>query len=182
MNELERIAYLRQELNRYNYLYYVKNEPVVSDQDFDALMRELQDLEARHPECADPNSPTARVGSDLNNEFQQVAHQYPMLSLGNTYNRGEVGAFYERVAAGLEGEPFEICCELKFDGLSIALIYENGQLVRAVTRGDGVRGDDVTANVRTIKSIPLTLSPGSGWPSLGRLEIVVMAIAGQRRP
>ena len=164
MNELERIAYLRQELNRYNYLYYVKNEPVVSDQDFDALMRELQDLEARHPECADPNSPTARVGSDLNNEFRQVAHQYPMLSLGNTYNRGEVGAFYERVAAGLEGEPFEICCELKFDGLSIALIYENGQLVRAVTRGDGVRGDDVTANVRTIKSIPLTLSPGSDWP------------------
>ena len=169
MNEQERILELRCELHRHNYNYYVNNAPEISDQAFDGLMRELQELEARHPEMADPNSPSVRVGSDISHEFVQVEHAYPMLSLGNTYNRGEVLAFYERVADGLGGEPFEICCELKFDGLSIALVYEEGQLVRAVTRGDGVRGDDVTENVRTIRSIPLRLPAGGGWPQ--RFEI-----------
>ena len=169
MKEEERILELRRELHRHNYNYYVKNAPEISDQEFDSLMRELQELEARHPEMADPNSPTARVGSDISHEFVQVEHAYPMLSLGNTYNPAEVRSFYERVADGLEGEPFEICCELKFDGLSIALIYEDGQLVRAVTRGDGVRGDDVTENVRTIRSIPLSLPAGGDWPR--RFEI-----------
>ena len=128
-------------------------------------MRELQDLEARHPECYDPNSPTQRVGSDLNQEFQQVAHRYPMLSLANTYSEEEVADWYESVRRGLGGEPFEVCCEMKYDGLSISLTYDNGRLVRAVTRGDGVHGDDVTANVKTIKSIPLVLSAGSGFPT-----------------
>lgn len=164
MNEKERIEELRTLLHQHNYNYYVKNTPTISDREFDDLMHELIDLEARHPEMADPNSPTQRVGSDLNSEFTQVAHQYPMLSLGNTYNRGEVQAFYERVAQGLNGEAFEICCELKFDGLSISLVYENGRLARAVTRGDGVMGDDVTNNIRTIKSIPLSLPTGMNYP------------------
>ncbi len=158
MTEQERIAQLRTELHRHNYNYYVLNTPTISDQDFDALLRELQELEVRHPELFDPNSPSQRVGSDLSNEFESVEHQYPMLSLANTYNRDEVRQFYERVSEGLAGEPFEICCELKFDGLSISLVYEDGRLVRAVTRGDGVRGDDVTANIRTIRTIPLQLS------------------------
>ena len=127
-------------------------------------MHELQDLEARHPELFDANSPTQRVGSDLNNEFETVVHTRPMLSLGNTYNRDEVADFWQRVSEGLMGAPFQICCELKFDGLSISLHYEDGRLVRAVTRGDGVQGDDVTANVRTIRSIPLQLPAGGDWP------------------
>ena len=155
---------LRKELHKHNYNYYVLNAPVISDQDFDRLLRELSDLESLHPELADPNSPTQRVGSDLNQEFETVLHERPMLSLSNTYNKGEVAEFYERVREGLSGEDFEICCELKFDGLSISLHYENGALVRAVTRGDGIQGDDVTSNVRTIRSIPLQLAPGTGWP------------------
>ena len=152
-------------LHEHNRRYYVLNQPTISDQEFDFLMRELQDLEARHPECYDPNSPTQRVGSDLNQEFQQVAHRYPMLSLANTYSEEEVADWYESVRRGLGGEPFEVCCEMKYDGLSISLTYDNGRLVRAVTRGDGVHGDDVTANVKTIKSIPLVLSAGSGFPT-----------------
>lgn len=164
MNEKEHIQQLREALHRHNYLYYVQNRPEISDKEFDDLMRELMDLEARHPEMYDPNSPSQRVGSDLTNDFVQVEHRYPMLSLANTYNRADVEAFYERVASGLSGEPFRICCELKFDGLSISLTYEKGELLRAVTRGDGTRGDDVTANVKTIRSIPLKLS-GNYLPS-----------------
>lgn len=151
---------LRELLHRYNHEYYVMNAPTVSDREFDDLMHELIDLENRNPEFFDENSPTQRVGSDLNHEFVQVAHRYPMLSLANTYNREEVEAFYRRVEAGLGGRRFDICCELKFDGLSISLNYEHGNLVRAVTRGDGEKGDDVTANVRTIRAIPLKLSGG----------------------
>ena len=164
MNEKEEILSLRDELHRHNYNYYVLNAPVISDQDFDMKMHRLQDLEALHPELADPNSPTQRVGSDLCNDFQTVVHKRPMLSLANTYNRQEVAEFYQRVSEGLHGEPFEICCELKFDGLSISLHYEQGRLVRAVTRGDGVQGDDVTQNVRTIRSVPLALPAGADWP------------------
>ena len=158
MDEKARILQLRDELHRHNHLYYVENQPEISDKEFDDLMRELMELEARHPEMFDANSPSERVGSDLNNDFEQVEHRYPMLSLANTYNRADVQAFYERVSNGLGGEPFDICCELKYDGLSISLTYEDGQLVRAVTRGDGVKGDDVTANVKTIRSIPLRLT------------------------
>ena len=164
MDEKERILQLRDELHQHNYRYYVENAPVISDQEFDFLMHELQDLEGRHPELFDANSPTQRVGSDLGNEFETVVHTRPMLSLGNTYNREEVADFWQRVSEGLMGAPFQICCELKFDGLSISLHYEEGRLVRAVTRGDGVQGDDVTANVRTIRSIPLQLPKGGDWP------------------
>lgn len=157
MNEKERILFLRKELERHNYNYYVKNRPVISDRDFDEMMSELTNLEARHPELEDDLSPSKRVGSDLSIEFRQVEHIAPMLSLGNTYSREEVAAFYHRVEDGLGGEPFRICCELKFDGLSISLIYDRKRLLRAVTRGDGVRGDDVTENVKTIRSIPLCL-------------------------
>lgn len=163
MTAKEQIEALRAELNQHNYNYYVLNAPTIADREFDEKMRLLQDLEAAHPECFDANSPSQRVGSDLNNEFVQVLHARPMLSLANTYSRSEVEDFYRRVEQGLNGEPFEICCELKFDGLSISLIYEEGRLARAVTRGDGVKGDDVTANVRTIRSVPLTLG-GEGWP------------------
>lgn len=163
MTAKEQIEALRAELNQHNYNYYVLNAPTIADREFDEKMRLLQDLEAAHPECFDANSPSQRVGSDLNNEFVQVLHARPMLSLANTYSRSEVEDFYRRVEQGLNGEPFEICCELKFDGLSISLIYEEGRLVHAVTRGDGVKGDDVTANVRTIRSVPLTLG-GEGWP------------------
>lgn len=157
MDEISRINLLRQQLHEHNRRYYVLNQPEISDQEFDALMRELQELEARHPECFDPNSPSQRVGSDLNHDFQQVQHRRPMLSLANTYNKEEVSDFYNRVSEGLQGQPFKICCEMKFDGLSISLWYEHGRLVRAVTRGDGVQGDDVTENVKTIRSIPLVL-------------------------
>ena len=162
MNEIERIYQLRDELHRHNYNYYVLNVPEITDQEFDFLMRELQDLEEKHPECRDENSPTMRVGSDLNKNFQQVAHRYPMLSLANTYSEAEVADFYERVKKDLN-EEFEVCCEMKFDGTSISLIYEDGKLVRAVTRGDGVKGDDVTDNVKTIRTIPLVLH-GDNYP------------------
>ena len=163
MNDKERILALRKQLNEHNYKYYVLNEPDITDFEFDALMRQLQQLEAQHPEMADPNSPTQRVGSDLNQEFKQVAHRYPMLSLANTYNQEEVRDWYQSVQRGLQGEPFEVCCEMKYDGLSISLTYVDGQLVRGVTRGDGIHGDDVTANVKTIRCIPLVL-PGTGYP------------------
>ena len=162
MSETDRIIELRELLHKYNNLYYVQNAPVISDIEFDQLMHELIDLEEKHPELYDPNSPTQRVGSDLSKGFEQAEHRYPMLSLDNTYNEQEVRDFFQRVS-GLLNEPFEICCELKYDGLSISLIYEDGKLVQAVTRGDGVKGDIVTDNVRTIKSVPLVLQKGD-WP------------------
>ncbi len=163
MDEKQRILQLRQELNEHNYKYYVLNQPTIGDQEFDFLMHELQGLEARHPEMADPSSPTQRVGSDVSKEFRQVAHKYPMLSLANTYSEQDVADFYDSVKKGLGGEDFEICCEMKYDGLSISLTYVDGRLTQAVTRGDGQQGDDVTANVRTIRSIPLALKDGD-WP------------------
>ena len=163
MDEKQRIMQLRRELHEHNYKYYVLNQPEISDQDFDFMMHELQDLEAKHPELADPNSPTQRVGSDLNQEFQQVTHKYPMLSLANTYNEQDVAEWYDSVKRGLNGEDFEVCCEMKYDGLSISLTYVDGKLVRGVTRGDGVHGDDVTANVKTIRAIPLVLT-GTDYP------------------
>lgn len=156
MNIKERIEELRAELHRHNHNYYVLNAPEISDKQFDDMMRELQDLEKEHPEYQDENSPTMRVGSDINKNFTQVAHKYPMLSLGNTYSESEVAEFYERVKKALN-EDFEICCELKYDGTSISLTYEDGKLIRAVTRGDGEKGDDVTDNVKTIRCIPLVL-------------------------
>ena len=167
MSVKEQIEALRKELEQHNYKYYVLSAPVISDQEFDAKMRTLQELEAAHPEYYDVNSPTQRVGSDLTKDFVQVTHRYPMLSLGNTYSEEEVRDFYERIARSLN-EPFEIVAELKYDGTSISLTYERGELVRAVTRGDGTKGDDVTANVRTIRSIPLRLQ-GSDYPD--RVEI-----------
>lgn len=163
-DDLQRIDELRAELHRHNYNYYVLNAPEISDQEFDHLMYELQDLEARHPEYKDPNSPTMRVGSDLNKNFTQMAHKYPMLSLANTYSEADVADFYERVRKGLEGEDFEICAELKFDGTSISLTYVDGKLTQAVTRGDGVQGDVVTDNVKTIRSIPLVLPSDKEYP------------------
>lgn len=156
MTVKEKIDQLRADLHRHNYNYYVLNAPEISDKEFDDRMRELQELEKEHPEYQDDNSPTMRVGSDLNKNFTQVAHKYPMLSLGNTYSESEVTDFYDRVKKTLN-EDFEICCELKYDGTSISLTYENGKLVRAVTRGDGEKGDDVTDNVKTIRTIPLVL-------------------------
>ena len=152
----EQIEQLRAELHQHNYNYYVLNAPVISDKEFDDKMRQLQELEKAYPEYMDENSPTMRVGSDITKDFTQVAHKYPMLSLGNTYSESEVSDFYERVRKALN-EDFEICCELKYDGTSISLTYENGKLVRAVTRGDGEKGDDVTDNVKTIRTIPLIL-------------------------
>lgn len=186
MSEKEHIIQLREELHRHNHNYYVLNAPEISDQDFDGMMKHLQELEERHPEMYDPNSPTQRVGSDLNNEFTAVPHKRPMLSLSNTYNLQEVSDFYQRVSDGLHGQPFQLCAELKYDGLSISLHYKNGKLVQAVTRGDGVLGDDVTANVRTIRTIPLILNNAQGnipdefeirgeilmpWQSFERLNI-----------
>ena len=159
----QRIDELRQELNRHNYNYYVLNSPEISDKEFDDLMRELQSLEEAHPEYYDSFSPTQRVGSDINTAFTQVAHERPMMSLSNSYSIAEVEDFLRRAKNGLNGESCEIVGEMKFDGTSISLSYENGRLTRAVTRGDGVRGDDVTANVMTIKSIPLQLQ-GTGYP------------------
>ena len=165
MTEKERILQLRELLHRYNRAYYVDSTSLISDFEFDALMHELEALEAAHPEMADPNSPTQRVGSDLNtNEFQTVVHAVPMLSLGNTYSPEEVTAFCGRVEEGLGRKNVDICCELKFDGLSISLVYEHGNLVRAVTRGDGTQGDDVTNNVRVIKSVPLAIPADAGCP------------------
>ena len=157
IDEQQRIEQIRKELHEHNYRYYVLNQPTISDQDFDFLMHELQQLESRHPELADPNSPTQRVGSDLGGEFKQVTHKYPMLSLSNTYSEQDVRDWYDSVKKGLAGEDFEVCCEMKYDGLSISLTYVDGRLTQAVTRGDGVHGDDVTQNVKTIKSIPLMI-------------------------
>ena len=159
-----RILELREALNRHNHNYYVLNQPTISDQEFDRLMRELQDLEALHPEMADPLSPTQRVGSDLSQGFKQMVHERPMMSLGNSYSIEEVQDFLRRAKDGLGGEPVEIVGEMKYDGTSISVTYENGRLVRAVTRGDGVRGDDVTANVITIRSIPLELPKDMEYP------------------
>ena len=168
MNGIEnKIKSLREELEQHNYRYYVLSMPTISDKQYDEMMKELQFLEEQHPAFFDPHSPTQRVGSDLSKEFEQVPHRYPMLSLGNTYSREEVRDFYERTARTLN-EPFEIVAELKYDGTSISLIYEDGRLMQAVTRGDGIRGDDVTANVRTIRSIPLKLH-GKDYPQ--RFEI-----------
>ncbi len=152
-----KILQLREQLNHHNHQYYVLNDPEISDYEFDQLLQELIKLEQQHPEFYDANSPSQRVGSDINKEFEQVKHVYPMLSLGNTYNEDEIADFYGRVSKQLMDESFEIVCELKYDGTAIGLTYKKGQLVRAVTRGDGVQGDDVTANVKTIKSIPLAL-------------------------
>ena len=163
MDEKQRIEQLRKELHEHNYRYYVLNQPTIGDQEFDFMMKELQELESRHPELYDANSPSQRVGSDLQSEFQQVKHRYPMLSLANTYSEQDVREWYESVSKGLAGEPFEVCCEMKYDGLSISLTYVDGALTQAVTRGDGVQGDDVTANVKTIRSIPLVL-PGTDYP------------------
>ena len=162
MTVKEQIEQLRSLLHQHNYNYYVLNTPSISDQEFDSLMRQLQELEEQHPEYQDENSPSVRVGSDINKNFTQVSHKYPMLSLSNTYSEGEVNEFYQRVRKALN-EEFEICCEMKYDGTSISLIYEDGKLMRAVTRGDGEKGDDVTDNVKTIKSIPLVLH-GSNYP------------------
>lgn len=162
MNEVERILELRRQLHEHNHNYYVLSSPTISDFEFDALLRELQSLEEAHPEMYDATSPTLRVGSDISKGFTQVPHKYPMLSLGNTYSKSEVADFYERVKR-LLNDDFEICCELKFDGSSISLTYKDGKLVQAITRGDGEKGDDVTANVKTIRSIPLVLK-GDSYP------------------
>ena len=159
----EKIERLRRELDEHNYNYYVLNAPTIDDRTFDEMMYELQGLEETFPQYFDPNSPTQRVGNDINRSFSQVEHRYPMLSLSNTYSIEEVSAFYERVRSGLMGEDFELVGELKYYGTSISLIYEGGRLVRAVTRGDGTRGDDVTENVKTIRSIPLQLR-GNDYP------------------
>ena len=161
----QRLLELRDLLNRHNYNYYVLNAPEISDRDFDMLMKELEALEKEFPEMDDPYSPTHRVGSDLTDRFEQVAHVYPMLSLSNCYSIREVDEWFGRIRAGLEGEEFEITGELKYDGTSISLIYEHGRLVRAVTRGDGEKGDVVTENIKTIRSIPLQLQ-GTGWPDM----------------
>ena len=164
MTDIEaKIKQLRDELNRHNYNYYVLNQPTIGDMEFDFKMHELEDLEKAHPEFADPLSPTQRVGSDISQGFKQVLHERPMQSLGNSYSIEEVQDFLRRAKDGLGGEPVQIVGEMKYDGTSISCTYEHGQLVRAVTRGDGVRGDDVTANVITIKSVPLQLQPGD-WP------------------
>ncbi|MEG1867260.1 MAG: NAD-dependent DNA ligase LigA [Bacteroides sp.] len=164
MTAKEKIEGLRADLHRHNYNYYILNAPEISDKEFDDIMRELQDLEKQYPEYKDQSSPTMRVGNDINKNFTQVIHKYPMLSLANTYSEAEVTDFYERVSKALN-EDFEICCEMKYDGTSISLTYEEGKLVRAVTRGDGEKGDDVTDNVKTIRSIPLLLQ-GNNFPSV----------------
>jgi len=164
MNEIhQKILQLRKQLHQYNYEYYVLSQPTISDIEFDFLLKNLQALEELHPEYYDSNSPTQRVGSDSTTSFVQVSHQYPMLSLSNTYSEGEVRDFYERVSKSID-EPFELVCELKFDGTSISLIYENGVLKQAITRGDGEKGDDVTNNVKTIRTIPLVLH-GNQYPA-----------------
>lgn len=164
MDPEQEILQLRKELNQHNYNYYVLSQPTISDYDYDQLMYRLQDLELFYPQYADPNSPSQRVGSDISQTFKTVKHKRPMLSLANTYSEQDVRDFYNRVKEGLGGEPFEICAEMKYDGLSISLTYVDGKLTQAVTRGDGVQGDDVTANVRTIKSIPLALDESVGYP------------------
>ena len=163
MDPIKRIEELRRELNRHNHNYYVLNAPEISDKDFDMLLKELERLEAEHPEMADPLSPTQRVGSDLSKGFEHVVHARPVMSLSNTYSVEDVDDWFDRVSRALDGEEFDIVGEMKFDGTSISITYRNGRMVRAVTRGDGTQGDDVTANVKTIRSIPLELLPGD-WP------------------
>ena len=163
MTPIDRIDSLRAELNRHNHNYYVLNSPEISDKEFDMLMKELEMLEQEYPEAYDPLSPTQRVGSDLTKGFEHVVHTRPMMSLSNTYSEEEVDDWFGRVAKSLGGESFDVVGEMKFDGTSISLIYSGGRLIRAVTRGDGTQGDDVTANVKTIRSIPLQLLPGN-WP------------------
>lgn len=181
MTDIERIDALRDELNRHNYNYYVLNAPEISDRDFDMLMKELEALEAAHPEHFDPDSPTRRVGSDISTGFEQAQHIYPMLSLANTYSIDDVDAWFKRTDEALMGQKSTIVGEMKFDGTGISLIYEHGRLVRAVTRGDGEKGDIVTDNVRTIRSIPLKLR-GSGWPDFFEIrgEIVLPWAAFER--
>lgn len=181
MTDIERIDALRDELNRHNYNYYVLNAPQISDRDFDMLMKELEALEAAHPEHFDPDSPTRRVGSDISTGFDQAQHIYPMLSLANTYSIDDVDAWFKRTDEALMGQKSTIVGEMKFDGTGISLIYEHGRLVRAVTRGDGEKGDIVTDNVRTIRSIPLKLQ-GSGWPDFFEIrgEIVLPWAAFER--
>ena len=157
----ERVEELRRQLEYHNFRYYVENAPEISDFEFDTMMRELQDLERAHPELSDPNSPSVRVGSDITSEFRSVKHRFPMLSLGNTYSLDELHEFIARIEK--EAGPTEFVCELKFDGTAISLTYEDGRLLRAVTRGDGTQGDDVTANVRTVRTVPLRLR-GDDWP------------------
>lgn len=176
MDAEKRINELREFLDKQNYNYYVLNQPVISDQEFDFKMHELIDLEAQHPEFFDANSPTQRVGSDINIGFEQVRHERPMLSLGNTYSKEEIAEFYNRIVKSVD-RPFDVMCELKFDGTSISLIYENGKLVRAATRGNGTIGDDVTRNVRTIKSVPLTLQ-GDYPPHVEMRGEIIMPRAG----
>ena len=173
-DEIKRIDELRTQLHHHNHRYYVLNDPEISDRDFDMMMHELEELERRHPEHFDANSPTRRVGSDLNTGFEQVRHIYPMLSLANTYSIDDVDAWFKRVDDTLHGQEVTVVGEMKFDGTGISLIYEHGRLVRAVTRGDGEQGDVVTDNVRTIRSIPLQLV-GSGWPDFFEIrgEIVL---------
>ena len=163
MDAKGKIDQLRAELNLHNHKYYALNAPEISDKEFDMMMKELEKLEAEHPEYADPLSPTQRVGSDLSKGFEHVVHARPMMSLANTYSIGEVDEWFARVKKSLDGEEFSITGEMKFDGTSISITYKNGRMVRAVTRGDGTQGDDVTANVKTIRSIPLQLLPGD-WP------------------
>ena len=166
MNKTEiknNIEQLRNELHRHNHNYYVLNAPEISDKEFDDLLKKLENLEKEHPEFYDPNSPTQRVGSDLTKNFEHVVHERPMMSLSNSYSIEEVDEWFERIKKALEGENFDVVGELKFDGTSISITYKNGRLERAVTRGDGTQGDDVTANVKTIRSIPLQLQPGD-WP------------------
>lgn len=180
MTEEQQIKDLRKFLDEQNYNYYVLNSPIISDQEFDFKMHELQDLEAKHPELYDANSPSQRVGSDINLDFEQVRHERPMLSLGNTYNKQEIADFYQRIVKAADGRKFDIMCELKFDGTSISLVYEGGKLVRAATRGNGTIGDDVTRNVRTIKSIPLTLK--GNYPSQVEMRgEIIMPIDGFER-
>ena len=155
----QKITALTQELNHYNYQYYVLAQSLISDYDFDQKLKELQTLELQYPEFADPNSPTQRVGGDVTSKFETVRHRWPMLSLGNTYNQDDLRDFDQRVRK-IIGDNFEYICELKFDGLSISLTYQQGKLVKAVTRGDGTQGDLVTNNIKTIRSIPIHLKKG----------------------
>ena len=164
MTAKDRIDELREYLHHQNFKYYVLSQPEISDKEFDDLLKELQNLEKENPQYIDPNSPTQRVGNDIDKRFEQKEHKYAMLSLSNTYSEAEVSEFYDRTKKALEGEDFELCCELKFDGTSISLSYKDGKLVDAVTRGDGTRGDVVTDNVKTIHSTPLVLH-GEGYPS-----------------
>jgi DNA ligase (NAD+) len=177
----ERILQLREAINRHNHLYYVESQPAISDFEYDELMKELFRLEQEHPELADENSPTRRVGSDLDSDFIQVPHKYPMMSLDNTYSPAELEEFAQRVRKIITADPVEYICELKFDGVSISLTYENGRLMRAVTRGDGEKGDDVTANVKTIRSIPLVLSDPDVPPSFEIRGEIFLPHAGFER-